>query len=374
MRYAILFIINSILPVLIFAQGSIYKTDDFIRVGINDTLNYQLISAGEWIDISGYLQNDIYAAGKNITVNGTIEDDAFLIGNTISLGGRVSDMLVSAGESILIDGEIGGDLILAGRNLRVTEDSEISGNVFLGGDTIDLHGRVSNGRVRIAGRTITLNGPVGNDVIIYSSNVTFGDSYSAQSGTKIISREPVYRENLGNIPPDLEIEIRKPGILPFILFQLWFFLSLLVTGIILLFLFSEKVKDVHRFSIEHFWKNTGTGVLTFLLVPLVMVILIIPLITIPLSIILGLLYGFSLFISYLLVALVLGLQLMTWFDRRESASLWYLAMAAGLVLIAILTNLPFIGIIFSILLLFFGLGSLSSYIWHSYRLNTSAES
>jgi hypothetical protein len=233
-------------------------------------------------------------------------------------------------------------------------------------------GEALDGRARLAGNSIILNGRFNRDVIIYSSDVTFGPEYSAAGGTRLVSNRPVYRENLGVIPPDLEIEIRKKSALPAFLFSVWFYLSLLVTGIVLLALFRSTAIEMQQYSAEHFWKNTGIGFLALFLIPLLILLLIIPVLTIPLAVLTGNLFVLALFISYLLVAFILGVQLLYRFKKEPSEISWYLALAIGLILIAVLNNLPFIGWIFSLLLLFFGVGSMTSYAWHKYRAKPEA--
>lgn len=367
MKTSIITLILFLIPTLIVAQGSSFKTGDLIRIDHHDTLSTQLISGGEWIEIYGHVQNDVYLAGRNIKMFGSTDDDAFLFGRSVEVSGIISDMLVSAGEIVRVEGNIGGDLFMAGKELRIMESAQITGHTFLAGENIRFDGEVLEGRVRLAGNSITVNGRFNRDVIIYSSDVIFGPEYSAVGGTKLVSKRSVYRENLGVIPPNLEIEIRQPKVLPALMFKVLFYLSLLVTGLVLLLLFRSTSIDMQRFSIDRFWKNTGVGVLTLLLTPFVILLLIIPVITIPLAGLTGLLFGFGLFVSYLLVAFIFGVQFLLWFQKEPSDSSLYLALAIGLLLIAILNNLPFVGWIFSILLLFFGLGSLMSYAWHKYR-------
>ncbi len=367
MRFIISLIIVLTVSSALFAQGSDYRFADYVRIQIGDTISVQVITGAEWIEVEGHIVNDLYAFGKQITIDGSVGDDAVLFGEVITIRGSVGDMVAGAGRTIVIDGEIGGDLIMAAKEIRFTENAHVRGNVSAGAETIYFNGNRIDGAVRLAAKRANLDGEAGGHVLIYSNDVVFGNAYRDGGRTRIVSTEPLYRDNLGNIPPNLELEVRQPGIFPVLMFQIWFYLSLLVTGIVLLTLFFPTASDLQRFSTERFWMNILTGFGMFILIPLAIILLIILVLTIPLAIILSVLYGLTLFISYLMVAMILGFQFVTWFVADPKKSTYYWSLVLGLILIAVLNNVPFIGGLFSILLLFFGIGSMGRYGYERYK-------
>jgi hypothetical protein len=367
MRFLISLIFGLTVSSALFAQGSDYRFGDNVRIQAGDTVSIQVVAGAEWIEIEGHIGNDLYAAGRQIIVDGSVEDDAILFGEVITIRGAVGDMVAGAGQTIVIDGVIGGDLIMAAREIRFTENAHVRGSVSAGAETVYFNGNRIGGAVRLAAKRAILDGEAGGHVLIYSNDVVFGDAYRDGGRTRIVSTEPIYRDNLGNIPPNLELEVRQPGIFPVLMFQVWFYLSLLITGIVLLTLFFPTASDLQRFSTERFWMNILTGFGMFILIPLAIIILIIPLLTIPLAVILSVLYGLTLFISYLMVAMILGFQFVTWFVTDPKKSTYYWSLVLGLILIAILNNVPFLGGLFSILLLFFGIGSIGRYGYERYH-------
>ena len=343
--------------VTLSAQGSRFEAGEVFRLAENDSSAQQLMAAGEWIEIAGFVENDLYAAGSNITLMGTVGDDATLAGETIRISGIVNDMLLSASENLVMDGTVRGDMFAAGEELRLTENAVIDGKLFLAGEEIQINGATVSGRTRIAAESVRLDGEFNDHVVIYSNDVVFGPDYRPIGDTKIVSTEKLYRENLGQIPERLILEVKQPFLLHVVMFQAWVYLSMLVTGIVMIYLFKPITGDLHRFATERFWKNTGIGFLLVILTPLLLVLLIIPVITIPLAILIGTLFTISLYLSYLAVAMMLGLQFIQWFSKETTTMTYYWSLAVGLILIAIINNLPVIGILFSALLLFFGTGS-----------------
>lgn len=356
-----------------FAQGSNYKTGEYIRISKTDSIETQLVAAGETVEVFGWLGNDFYSAANFITINGNVGDDAIVAAQNITLRGKVEDMVVAAGETVLIDGEIEGDLFAAGRQVRLTKNAHVFGNTYIAAASVLFEGGTVEGMLRVAGESMELNGQVNNKVIIYGNDASFGSAYSAEYGTDIYSDEHVYRENLGHIPENLSINVEDRSILPLILFKVIFYASLLITGLILIRIFQQTTLDLFRFSTEQISKNTGVGLLTFLAAPLVIVVLMLLVFTIPLSVILMLLYGLALLISYLLVAMVLGVMSILYFRDEATSSTYYWGLLLGMIYIGILVNLPFVGWLFQVLLLFFGLGSLVYYIWMMSTLTQTNE-
>lgn len=355
------------IPSTLTAQGSIYRYGDVVRIDSADTINNQLFAAGEWVEIAGVLNNDLYTAGNTITIEGSIEDDVFLAGNMITVKGSITDMLVAAARNIIIDGQTGGDVIAAGRSIRLTENGTIGGNLFLGAEDIHLKGSIVEGQSRIAANTVHLDGVFGGHVVVYSNDVTFGEQYFNPGETKIVSNKPLFRENLNVIPERLSIEVHRPPYLPVLIIQIWFYLSLLVIGTVLLVLFRETTKDMQRFAVERVWKNSGVGFIIFLVTPLLIFLMLFPIITIPLAGITGILYLLLLLAGYILTSMILGLQVMLWFKSKDKPSIYFYGLTLGLIIMAIINNLPFLGPLFSLFFLFLGIGSITSYIYMSYK-------
>lgn len=352
-----------LLPLALLAQGSTYKSGSLVQVPEADSIHKQLIAAGQTVEMSGWLGNDFLSAGRFMMLKGKVSDDAIMAGQQVIIDGEVGDLLMCAGETIIINGLVKGDAFLGAREIRITEGARIEGNAVLGGATVVLEGGQIGGWLRAAGDELTLNGEVGQFTELYSNDVTFGNDYRASLGTTITSEEPIHRENLGVVPSNLTLNVQEEPVVFIIAFKVIFYLSVLITGFILLRLFQKTAIDIHRFATEKFWKNTGVGLVAFIGVPLAITLLMLPVLTIPLSVLLLLVYILALFTGYLLVALTLGVMAILYFKGEPEISTYYWGLALGMIIIAILTNLPFVGFVLNALLLFFGLGSLSYYIW-----------
>lgn len=353
-----------LLPMLLMAQGSTYKIGSTIRINKSDSIANNVIAAGQFVDVYGHLGDDLFAVARNLVINGHISDDAIVAGRSVTVTGSVGDMLVAAGETVLIDGEVNGDLFAAGAEVRIAPTAHIHGNAALAGNRVIFEGGTIDGWMRVSGADVKLNGSVGNYVELYGNNFTFGDNYRPQSGTTITATEELDADEMGKPPEDLQIVVDKENMWGAAFFvSIWFYVSLLITGILLMLIFKQTTIDMHRFSTEHYFKNTGVGLLLFIVVPIAVIVTLILILTIPLSIILLILYGLSLFTGYLLVAVTLGTVSIRFFKTQEDFSDYLWGLALGIIIILLLSIIPFVGWVINLLLIFFGLGTLISYFW-----------
>lgn len=353
-----------IVPMMLAAQGSTYKLGTTVRINEGDTLSTNVIAAARFVDIFGYLNDDLFSASRDLVINGSIEDDAIVAGENITMRGTIGDMLIAAGETVVIDGEVAGDLFAAGNKVRLSSNARIRGNVGLAGNEVIFEGGTIDGWLRVAGNEITLDGTVRRFVELYGNSFIFGDNYAPSSSTSITTQREITAEEIGNAPADLKIVVEKEESWgATLLISIWFYVSMLIIGIILLLIFRQTTTDLYRFSTESYFRNTGIGFLLFLMIPIVIIILLVLVLTIPLSVMIILLYGLALFFSFLLVALTLGTRSIRFFKAEEHFADYFWGLALGMLLIGILTALPYAGPIINIILIFFGLGTLLTYLW-----------
>jgi hypothetical protein len=355
----------------ILAQGSTYHAGEIVRISEKDSIFTQTFATGETIEMFGWIGNDLVSASESLIIEGEIMDDAIIAGGNLTLRGTVHDLLAAAGETIVIDGQVFGDVFAAGATIRITDNAVIKGNAHLAGQRIIFDNGIIEGYLKVAGSELELNGMVQQKTEIYGHNIKFGPQYNATLGTDIYTDRAVYPENFVNPPGNLNIYETEQDVLGIILFNGALYLSLFITGVLLISIFKNTSRDLYRFSTEQFWKNTGVGFLTFLFYPMVVVLLAILVLTIPISILLLLLYGLILLFGYLLVALVIGVSSFQFLKKSDSEINYYWGLFVGMILLAIIVNLPFLGWLFHSVFIFFGLGSMILYLWEMKNLSTS---
>jgi hypothetical protein len=79
-------------------------------------------------------------------------------------------------------------------------------------------------------------------------------------------------------------------------------------------------------------------------------------------------YGLLLLIGYLLVAMVVGVSSLKFLKKNDTDISYNWGLLVGMVLVAVIVNLPFLGWLFHAIFIFFGLGSLTLYLCHMRNL------
>jgi hypothetical protein len=350
------------------AQGSTYRSGNIVRISDADSIQTQLFATGGTVEILGWIGNDLISASDILVLDGEIMDDAIISGSDLYVRGTVHDLLAAAGETIVLDGQIYGDVFAAGATIRITNNAVIRGNANLAANHIMFEGGIIEGNLKVTGRKIDLNGVVKSKTQIHGYNIHFGPEYSANFGTDIFSDRPIYPENLGDLPEDLFISEKTPNVFRILLFKSALYFSLFIAGILLIQTFKRTSRDLYKFSTGQFWKHTGIGLLTFLFYPVLLIILAALVFTLPISFLLLMVYGLLLLIGYLLVAMVVGVSSLKFLKKNDTDISYNWGLLVGMVLVAVIVNLPFLGWLFHAIFIFFGLGSLTLYLWHMRNL------
>ncbi len=110
---------------------------------LNGTIKGDLIVAGSVITINGTVEGDLIAAGQSIVINGTVMDDARIAGAVLQIGDKanIGDDLISAGASLEAkDGsKVGGELLVVAAQALLA--GEVTGDVLAGVGALDLRGQ-----------------------------------------------------------------------------------------------------------------------------------------------------------------------------------------------------------------------------------------
>lgn len=122
------------------------------------------VTANEFV-LEGTVKGDLVVFGSNITINGTVDGDLIAAGQTITINGTVTDDARIAGAALKLgkDAVIGGDVIAGSASYEAQEGSVIEGELVVGAAQALLDGKIS-GDVLAGTGALELNGEFGGDV------------------------------------------------------------------------------------------------------------------------------------------------------------------------------------------------------------------
>ncbi len=386
-----------------------------LTIATNEIVNDDVYLAGERVRIDGTVNGDAIVAGKEIIINGVVTGDVMAAGRSIIINGKVNDDIRMAGQSIALESkaQIGDDAMLAGWGLEQLAGSNIGGDLYFGGFQALLAGNVSQ-NVVVGTNSLELRGTIGKDVranVLGDPNVfqflpqperelpqislglTIGDtakiggnlSYRSTKAGQIgkdariagqvkytnIEVDRVYAESKNPVNPVLAI-----------VWQIQRLLALFLIGWALLRWVPRWTKGLAETIQTQPWQCLGwgavgaiavvpTAITIFLVIALLGTLFVVtlpmfipPLIGVGFLTYIALSLGLTLIVAYLapiLVSLLGGQRLMQLVRPMETRQIAILGI--GLLMFVILTAIPVLGWVVSLIAALFGLGAM----WVSLR-------
>jgi hypothetical protein len=309
------------------------------------------------IEIAGTITGDLFAAGDLITISGTVEGNAIVFARRVEITGTIGGSLVGAGQTVEITGHVGRNLISVGSNVTIGKTADIGSNAFGLGSDVVVAGTTHRDLGFLAG-VFDMRGNVGRNLIFRGGQATLSDS------TRIGGDFTAYaqKEESVQVAPGAVIEGKKtiqpvprtPRQNPYttLRFYVWQIVRLLgafISGLIL-FRLIPWLAPASIASGKQWLTAGGLGFLFLVSVPIAVIIVAITIIGLPLALISLALWMMGLYFSKILIAEFVGRSL-----TKERGAL---SLLAGLLVVIVAVDLPWIGGLISFLLMLMGLGAI----------------
>lgn len=407
-------------------------------VVIDEDVDDDLYVAGREVIVNATIHGDLIAAGGEITVNGVVEEDFWCAGGTVHINGTVADDVRIAGSDLRLGsgGQVGDDLFGAGFGFTAEPGSVIASDVFLTGYQALLGGEI-DGNVQAGLAALEISGHITGDVKAeveepdpefeqWSFAMTMWNPYAparivgpglriseeAQIDGELTYTSPVTVEIPDEVvggaivyqtpvpeeveAPEVEVPEIPAGALTLAGIVWWIvrwiigivrnFVSLLIIGVLLLWLIPKWLKEVVQHWKEKPVHSLGWGVAVlvafFVAVPLLFMVMIVLNIIAGLATLGGLAWpitgtwlvletvlivGFSMIAIYI-TKIAFG-YLIGWLILKRTAPAWVdkamglIPLLIGLVIFVLVRSIPVLGALFSLLVTIFGLGAIWLLAW-----------
>ena len=332
-----------------------------------------LVVLGGEVRVDDLVGGDLIAGGGKLRINHTVGDDIRVAGGEISLEGGAGGDVILLGGSLDVAGdmEIGGDLVLAGGNVRSA--AKVGGKAYIAGGNIQLGGEI-DGPLYLEGDTVHLEGHIRGDVILHaSSTLTIGRGaifdgtvrYNCDEG-EVDFGNSVPRERL-QFDPDLRITEEKSsegsmGLFGFLFFSsgflmIWLYLMIPGSGV-------ERISGIVG---NRFLTGLGAGFLYVLLVPPIMLLLGITIVGLPLALLMGSIFFYSLFFATSFSSLVLAILLRSRMGKDWGRGMLFLVGAGIYLGLVVLNGIPVLGLILNGILTLGILGGVILFVQESWK-------
>ena len=318
-----------------------------VTLPADEVVNEDYFAWGDVVEILGTVHGDVYAAGGEIHVNGTIDGDLLAAGGRIDLKGKVGQDARLLGGEVTVAGVVGKNLTIAAGQITLTDTAAVLGNVISAGE-VTVAGRIRGALKALAGDLhLRPTANIGGDVTYRSPHPAQIEA-GAKIGGMVMQRTP---HGMFDFSPGQMIGTMVDL---FLLFKVISFVSTLILGLLLIFLFPGFSRAVVSTLREQPMASLGWGVLWLIVTPFVLLALVVTLVGIPLALILFPLYFISLYLARIAIILWAGTALL---ERMGKGGHPGWGLLIGLVLYSVLTLIPGPGGLISLFVILFGLGA-----------------
>ena len=322
MKKFIFAFVITLLPTWAFAAN--FKSDEQILISV--PVKDDIYIAGEKVQIKSKIIGDLVVAGEEVEVANEVLGDLTVVAEKALIKSEMRDDVRVAAKEVEVHEKIGDDFIVFAEKVYVLESAEIGGDLVANCGEIRIDGKV-HGKLIVNGRKITLNGSVDKDAEINGKFLAIDGHIKGSSELVAEEIELGARASFGNKvdywTEDGEMKFGTAGAtyneeLRNNLYQwktkfagiIWGLkITAFLSGVLIIFLFLFMRKffgDAARKLHKNIWKSFGIGVFYFILTPVAVLASFITLVGIPLGLLVGTMYGFSIFLAIPITAIILA--------------------------------------------------------------------
>jgi len=322
------------------------------------------------------IKSDFYGTGNHIRIEGTVDGDVYAFGQQVDVPGHITGDLICFCQASRITGQIDGNIRAFTNNITISGTVEKAVTAFDETFTLDSNGKIGHSLTDFS-KSLALDGKVGRDVLGFCafSNVsgTIGGDLHVKGDSLTVASSAVIDGKAsfeGNKPPEVSSAAKLGSPMEFkqterksqfergggyyVWRAIWTATHILF-GLVLFGLLPIFARETAEMG-EHYGASFGLGVLVLFGVPIAAIIVCFTVI--------GLLVGISTLLLWFVVLMaaqiVIGAIVGQWIMGRTS-EFWPLVarMAVGVILVRIVTSVPFIGGWAKFVVILWGMGAIS---------------
>ncbi len=302
-----------------------------------------------------------FRADTNIAQSEMISGNTYITGSAPVIAGNIEGDLTGAGGTVVMTGNISQDGLIAGGNINITGAFKVDLRVL--GVNIFFDGNVG-GELMAAGGNVTIgpNAVINGDLIIYAGKVVINPAAKILGKRNVQSSEE-YAQGM-----DKESNINRMTQFlqtAFLISQLIAILSLLLAASVFFGVFPSVTNMLVTKALEKsaIWKNIGLGFLMFLVLPIAAILCLISGIGWMIGLILILAFIIYLMAASIMAGVVFGGWLYMVTKKPKKIQVKWFALIAGVILLHIISIVPFIGWIAAYIFILLTWGAIARTQW-----------
>jgi len=332
------------------------------RVNVTAEGHEDITAAGGRVSVLGSARDDVWVAGGDVELDIGTGGDLWAAGGRVEMRGAIGQDAWIAGASIYVEGSVGQDLNAAGATVIVEEEASVGERARLVGAFVDFRGR-ADGALTITADEIMISGSVvgpvtlqGRIVRIRDSARIAGDVMVRMVGSPSIAQgaEIGGRLTVG-LPDPPEATGRDWSLYGMV--SLALAASAFVIATVAMFLAPAVMATATGTLRNRPGLALANGLVAAIGGPIVAVVLIVIVITAPLGAFLFMAFPLLALVGHGIVGALVGEKLFSTAGGKGGTLRRLAGLAVGVVLVAAIGLLPFIGIPVVLFLLVLGVGA-----------------
>jgi len=354
---------------LVVPAGEIVDDDLYLfgsRIAVDGTVNGDIIAFADIIDINGPVNGNFNGGANYITVKGPVRGSVRVAASTMD-----------------IDSSIGGDLVAAASQVDITPGGSVGRDLLAAAGTVRVDGPVGKD-IRGSAGDLIINSSVGGNVDIECRDVKLEPAasiagyltYRSEHEAEQAAGAMVKGQTTHVSPPPPQTSGDATGrmvgwalsaivifaVILLVLVAIFKYIAALLTGIIFILIARKYISGLVETLKSKPWHSLGYGALFLFLVPIAVVIAFILVIGIPLGLAGLALYILAVYLGRIFTGLFIGKWILRQSADTTAPGPLIGALALGLLVVNIVSIIPFIGSLCDLAAILFGLGAILIFI------------
>jgi len=378
-----------------YAQATSIQSGGNIHISNLHQIDDDLYAFGQNVTVDGLIKGDLVVGAKEVFINGEVTESENIFAYKLHHTGNVGNSLRAFANTAIIDGKVGRSVMLFAYDTRIGKGAVVERDVSIAGYSSRVEG-VIKGNAKIYGNRIFISGEIGGNVDLGGDEITISPpavirgnlTYTCEKEAKIDTAAGVtiLGETRWEQPDEGNGEDEeKTGGAAFktMIFNISKILAAFLFGIIVVYLFRRYAEVSFHQLRTRFSVSFATGFLfllilvvavlilavsaIFLLVglalisgemaPLGALVLILSMLMVPITAFTTVSSGIIFYSGKIMFAFLVGYLLVRIF-KSEAALLGKAQLLFGLIVLALLFAVPYVGLLIYLLVSIAGAGAI----------------
>jgi len=344
-----------------------YRKGDTVEVNKDETIKGDLFISGQTLRVEGTVDGDVYAFGQQVNVSGHITGDLICFSQSARVSGTIDGNIRSFTNNITISGSVERSVTAFNEVFNLDSNGKIGHNLTMFSQNASLDGKIGRDFLGFF-QQATLSGIIGGSVEGKGGSLNVTGKAEIDGKAKFEGDKPVSVSSEAKLAFPIEykkIEHRqgRERDASYYVWRVIWTAAFILFGLVLFSLMPRFAIETTE-AAENLGASFGLGVLVL---PGVLIAAVIACITV-----IGLWVGLSTVLMWLIAMLsaeiVVGSIVGRWIMSRAT-EFWPMVgrMAVGIVVVRIVTTLPWVGGWAKLAVLLWGMGAISLALYRRFQ-------